>query len=197
MVQLGIGRKHHQIASLANTKAEIGIIEPNDKLFVVTAHFVEHRPLHHLARAGNGGKIPRTNRTRLIARPTRREELMSMDQSIVWAHQHTGMLNQAILEIELRTHNAHLWPLQISKHLLNTIRGNNLGVVVQKQQMLALGKPGAVVDKRRIVEALFPPNNLHPARVLPLQMGVNLFRPRLLAPIFNQNNLYFLVGTAK
>ena len=57
------------------------------------------------------------------------------------------MLDGIVREVELRAHAAHVRPLAVHEHLGQKALAEQLHVVVQKQQLLALGKFAAeVVD---------------------------------------------------
>ena len=90
---------------------------------------------------------------------------MAVARAAVDAHEHTGMLDGVVGVVELGAHSAHVGALAVAEQFPQEILRENLDVVVEEQQMFALGKPGTeVVDGREVEGSLIPH---HPAAVKP------------------------------
>ena len=84
------------------------------------------------------------------------------------AQKHTRVLDAVIRVVEFCAHAAHVRALAEHEHLGQKALAEQLDVVVQKQQLLAPGKPAGEVVHRREVEAALIGDHLQP-RVLLLR----------------------------
>ena len=65
------------------------------------------------------------------------------------------MLDRVVGVVELRAHRAYVGPLAVAEQFPQKVVGQHLNVVVEQQQVLALGKRRAeVVDGREVECAL-------------------------------------------
>ena len=110
---------------------------------------------------------------------------------------HSHVLNESVIEQELRTDDANLWAHETSGHLLEPRRLDNLGVVVEQHDELARAVSHAKVDKSRVVEPLalarLPAN--HPHAFAPRdQLVVKRKRICVRTAVLYQHDLVTLVG---
>ena len=73
------------------------------------------------------------------------------------AKAHASVLDGVIGVEQLGTHAAHTLLLGVHDHLFQPARGDDLGVVVEQQQILARGVPGPKVVQGAVVESLALP----------------------------------------
>ena len=84
-----------------------------------------------------------------------------MPGAAVNAHQHARVLDGIVGVVELRAHCAHVGALAVAEQLPQKVVREHLNIVIQQQQVFAVGKLRAkIVDGREVERALVPH---HPA----------------------------------
>ena len=80
---------------------------------------------------------------------------MAVARAAVDAHQHARVLDRVVGVVELGAHRAYVGPLAVAEQFAQEIGRQHLNVVVEQQQVLALGERRAeVVDGREVERAL-------------------------------------------
>ena len=80
---------------------------------------------------------------------------MAVARAAVDAHQHARVLDRVVGVVELGAHRAYVGPLAVAEQLAQEVGRQHLNVVVEQQQVLALGEGRAeVVDGREVERAL-------------------------------------------
>lgn len=80
---------------------------------------------------------------------------MAVARAAVDAHQHARVLDRVVGVVELRAHRTHVGALAVAEQFPQKVVGQHLNVVVEQQQVLALGERRAeVVDGREVECAL-------------------------------------------
>ena len=108
-----------------------------------------------------------------------------------------GMLNGVIGVEQLCTHTAHPLLLGVHDHLFQPVGGDDLGIVVEQQQIFAGGILLAKVVQSAVIEALaLPGHDLEVVRVLLLHPLVGAEGLGLLAVVLDEDEFKIRVGGA-
>ena len=163
VIQLGIGRIDGAVARLPYAQAKVCVVKSNGEFLVVAADALKYVASDHLAGTRYGAKVTGAHSAGKIALALCREVLVGMGKCAAHANHNAGMLHQMIGKIELGAHHARIGTLQIAHHLFNKVGTNDLGVVVQQQQVIALGMLNAKVNDFRIIKLSRPVHNARDA----------------------------------
>ena len=163
MVCLGARGVNIQKALLPQLQAVIHIVVGNGELLLVqTAAFAVQRCLCHQAGAGHGHVILRCDKAVHIAHSGAGVALVAVARTAVDAHQHARMLDRIIGVVELCAYGTHIGALAVAEQLAQEVVRENLNVIVEKQQVLALGEGRAKVVDGREIERPMPLKRNHP-----------------------------------
>ena len=77
--------------------------------------------------------------------------------------QNASVLHQVVGKIELGTHHARIGTLQTTHHLFDKVGANDLGIVVEQQQVVALGVLHTKIDDLRVIKLARPVHNARDA----------------------------------
>ena len=164
MVGLGAGRVDVQKAFLPQLQAVVHVVVGNGELFLVqTAKCTVERGFRHQAGTGHGHVILRRDQAVHIADGRAGVTLVAVARAAVDAHEYARVLDRVVRVVELRAHRAHIGPLAVAQQLAQKVRRQNLDIIVQQQQVLALGKRRAKVVDSREIERSFPLKRHDPA----------------------------------
>lgn len=163
MVQLGIGRKDGAVARLPCAQAKVCVVKANGEFLVIAADLLKYVASHHLAGTRHGAKVARAHGTGKIALALCREVLVGMGKCAAHANHNASVLHQMIGKVEFGTHHARFGTLQIAHHLFNKVGTNDLGIVVEQQQIIAFGVLHAKVNDLGVIELTRPVHNARDA----------------------------------
>ena len=194
MVGFGAGGVHIQQALLPQFQAVIHIVIGHGELgFVQAARRAVQLRFGHQAGTRHGHIVLRGDKAVQIAHSLARVALVAVACTAVDAHNHARMLDGIIRVIELCAHSTHIRPLGIAQQLPQKIMAEYLDIVVQQQQMLALGKARTkVVDGRKVKR---PHIGHHPAVGVTLRHGFVVGECFLLfRVIFNDQDFKVIIA---
>ena len=194
MVQLGKGGEHVGIARLAHAHAEVHIVEGHGKALVQTVHFLVHALAHHQAGSGDGIDVLRIDQTAHIAGVPHREILVHVGCQRQEAEADAGVLDGIVRVEQLCAHAAHAVLLGVHEHFLDPARGNDLGIVVEQQQVFAGGFLCTEVVQSTVIEAGALPCDDPQVPVLLLQLFVAAEGSFFLAVVLDDDDLKVLIG---
>ena len=138
VVQLGIGRKDGAVARLPYTQAKVYVVKADSDFLVVAVDLLKYVASDHLVGTRYGAKVTRAHSAGKIALTLGREILVGMGECATHANNNASVLHQMIGKVELGAHHTRIGTLQIAHHLFDKVRANNLGIVVEQQQVVAL-----------------------------------------------------------
>ena len=195
MVQLGKGGEHVGVSRLPHTHAEVHVVEGHGKALVQPVHLLVHVLAHHQAGGGHGVHILRIDQPSHIAGVPHREVLVHMRRQRQETEADARVLDGIVRVEQLCAHAAHTVLLGIHDHLLHPAGRDDLGIVVEQQQVLAGGSPCAKVIQGAVIEAgALPCEHMQGVRVLLLQLLVATEGSRLLAVVLDDDDLKIRVG---
>ena len=163
MVQLGIGRKDGAVASFPHAQAKVSVVKTDGKFLVVAADLLKYVASHHLTGTCYGAKVTRTYGAGKIALALCREILVGMGKCATHTNQYASVLHQMVGKVEFGAHHARIGTLQIAHHLFNKVGTNDLGIVVEQQQIIAFGVLHAKVNDLGVIELTRPVHNARDA----------------------------------
>ena len=197
MVELGKGGKHVGVARLPHTDTEIHIVEGHGIALVQAVHLIIDLPADEQAGGGIAVNILHIVQPPHVAIGCRREILVQVARHAADAKADAGMLNGVIGVEQLCTHTAHPLLLGVHDHFLQPVGGDDLGIVVEQQQVFAGGILLAKVVQGAVIEALaLPGHDLEVVRVFLLHPLVGAEGLGLLAVVFDEDELKIRVGGA-
>ena len=176
MVQHRIGRINHQLILRADLHAVVNIIKGDGQLLGKTAHLFEQVLLRHHAGRRHGAVILGAHGPVEVAvfRAVQADEGVAGDAAE--SDHHARMLDGIVLVEKSCAHGADLLPLTEAQHLLQEILRDQLGIIVQEQEILSLRKVHAEIVDGGIVELSLPAD--HP------DIGVCLLNLLVIVPGF-------------
>ena len=183
-----------QKSLLPQLQAVVHIVVRHGELFLVqTAHFTVERCFCHQAGTGHRHKILRGDKAVHIAHRIGGVSLVAVSRAAVDAHNDARVLDFVVGENQLGTHGTHVGALAVAEQLPQKVLRGNLDIVIQQQQLFAVGKLCAkVVDGRKIE---FPLIAHHAAVGKFLRnFRVITFGFRVCRVIFNDQHLKIVVA---
>ena len=153
MVEHGEGGEHVLIAGVPDPDAEVHVIEGHRKALVQAAHLLVQVAADHEAGAGDAVDVVGVDQAAHIAGVGHLEVLVHMGGQGQMAKAQTGVLDGVVGVEQLGAHAAHPLLLGEHDHFLQPAGGDDLGVVVEEQQVFTGGKLGAEVVQGAVVEA--------------------------------------------
>ena len=99
------------------------------------------------------------------------------------------MLNGDVGKVEFCTNCANILTCADAKHSLNPIGRNNLCIVIQQQEIVALGVSNAKVHEFGEIEFVLPSYKTNDVRIFCLQLIVIIERLLFCAVVFDYNKL--------
>ena len=152
VVCLGAGGEHVEQALLPELEAVVDIVVGDGEVFFVEAarRAVEFR-FGHEAGAGDGHVILRGDKAVEVAYRRARVALVAVPGRAVDAHDDPGVLDRIVRVIELGSDGADVRALAVGEQLAQEAGREDLDVVVEQQQVLAVCLARAeVVDGREV-----------------------------------------------
>ena len=197
MVELGKGGEDVGVAGLPDPDAEIHIVEGHGVALIQAVHLVVDLLADEQAGGGVAVDVLHIVQSAHIAVGRGREVFVQVARHAADAKADAGVLDGVVRVQKLCAHAAHPLLLGVHDHFFQPARGDDLGVVVQQQQIFAGGILCPKVVQGAVVEALaLPGEHLQVFRVLLLHPLIGAESLRLLGVVLNEKDLIIRVGGA-
>ena len=128
-----------QLAGLVRAQAEIQVVVDDLVRFVEAAERLEDVAAHQHAGAGHRDDVALGQRQAEIARVVRRREAEGVARDARRREEHAGVLHLAVRIQQLRPDDRHFRPLRMFQQGVQPVRLDDLDVVVEEQQVFAVG----------------------------------------------------------
>ena len=169
MVELHIRILDDEFSRLPDSEAEIYVVEGHLKALIKAADLLENRSLHQHAGRRDGADIlhgPKPSKVTVVPSGL---EVLHMGRIIRDANHNAAVLYQFIGIEKLRSHGCRILPLTEAQHLADPEGTDDLRVIVQEENVLALRTADAEIVDGRIIEAAMICHHLE-VLMLPLHL---------------------------
>src|SRR5262249_55928724 len=154
MIKLRVRRKDDPVSCAPKAQAVIDVVEIDREGFAESADLVKHVTSSHHARAGYRRVVSRSDRRPGVARIVAWRLMKYVSRAPADAEDNARVLQATIRKIQLRADRANFRILRVLEHRRQPLGRDDLDVIVENQEVLALRVRDGEIQLVREVERL-------------------------------------------